>query len=69
MATKYLEALRPGDVIRGTVHECPNCKKWFVARSDAQFCSNACRMAEKRKGTEAGQSAIDDFVISHEKTR
>lgn len=44
-----LDDLRPGDIVRGTVHECENCGAWFVARADARMCSNACRLAAKRK--------------------
>jgi len=41
--------LRPGDVIRGVVHECETCAVWFIARADARFCCNACRVAASRK--------------------
>lgn len=45
---KKVEDLRPGDVIRGVVHECPCCGVWFIARADAVYCSNACRMRAHR---------------------
>lgn len=44
-----VDDLRPGDTIRGTVHECPHCATWFIARADAVFCCDACRKAESRK--------------------
>ena len=41
--------LQPGDRVVGYVHECPNCREWFIARLDAVYCSNACRVATSRK--------------------
>lgn len=44
-----LTDLSPGDTIRGTVHQCPMCASIFVARADAVYCSNACRVAASRQ--------------------
>jgi hypothetical protein len=45
---KKVKDLRPGDIIRGTVHECAHCGTWFIARSDAVVCSNVCRVMRNR---------------------
>ncbi len=47
--TTLVTDLRPGDIIRGTVHACPCCGVHFIARADARFCSHRCYMQAKRK--------------------
>lgn len=49
MKTLYVNDLKPGDTIRGTVHECLSCGSWFIARADAKVCSSACRVALHRE--------------------
>lgn len=41
--------LKPGMIVPAHVHRCPSCGQLFLAAADALFCSNACRMAERRK--------------------
>jgi len=37
-------------LIEVTERECDSCGEWFVvSRSDARYCSAACRMREHRK--------------------
>jgi hypothetical protein len=41
--------LKAGMKVPAYVHACANCAELFLARKDARFCSNACRMAAARK--------------------
>lgn len=44
-----LSEYRPGDTIRGVLHECACCGAWFVGRSDAAYCSTSCRVKAHRR--------------------
>ena len=45
----YTDELAPGMYVRGHVHACACCGRFFIARKDALYCSNACRVAASRK--------------------
>ena len=46
---KLIRDIVAGDVLKGVVCACIVCGTLFIGRSDARFCSNACRMRHTRK--------------------
>lgn len=54
-----LRRLRASLSARGNGYTCDNCGDVFqAARSDARFCSSACRQAEHRKTARPGAASV-----------